>query len=118
MKLDGEDLPNTMRYPPFVQEKRYSIEKTAGGAVFQEADGLVQGDGILDWTMEALCFRELCDMYRLYRKPGPLVFDGQYGEQLLVEFVKLTPTAQGGGNFQITGQFIVRCVIADICEGE
>jgi len=119
MKLDGEDLPNSMRYPPFVQEKRFTLNPTARGAVFQQAaDLLVQGDGFIDWTMELLCLAEVCAMYRLYRKKGPLLFEGQYGEQLMVEFSQLKPTAQGGGYFSISGQFIVRCVLTDICESE
>lgn len=119
-KLDGEELPNTMRYAPFIQEKRYSVTQTAGGAVYQQAysNGIIQGDGILDWTMELLCKSELCDMYDLYQRPGDLLFEGQYGEKYVVKFLSMRPTAQGGGNFLINGQFLIRCVLADICEGE
>lgn len=118
-RLDGEDLPNTMRYAPFVQDKRYKVTPTARGAVYQQSsEVLVQGDGILSWTMEALCFSELCDMYQLYKRSGALLFEGQYGERLMVEFISMKPAAQGGGNYSIAGQFLVRCVLADICESE
>lgn len=119
-RLDGEDLPNTLRYPPFVATKRYSITQTAGGAVYQQAwsNGIIQGDGVIDWTMELLCFAELCQIYNIYKRPGPLLFEGQYGEELMVDFVDLRTTAQGGGNYSLNGQFLVRCILADICEGE
>lgn len=118
-KLNGVTLPNTMRYAPFVQEKRYSIVPTIEGAVFQSpAAGIIQGDGQLSWRMELLCFEELCILYGLYKLPGPLLFEGQYGEQLSVDFVSMTPEAIGGGNYSVQGLFIVRCVLVDICEGD
>jgi len=117
-KLDGDPLPNSLRYPPFIQDKRYTINKTARGAIFQQsADTLVQGDGIIDWEMGLLCFKELCDLYKLYKRTGPLLFEGQYGERLMVEFISMKPTTQGGGNYLVNGQFLVRCVLNDICEG-
>jgi len=114
--LDGDTLPPTLRYAPFIQDKRYSITPTAAGAVFQEAAaGIIHGDGILEWTMELLCFEELCLMYDLYQRQGPLDFVGQYGEEYVVEFVNMRVSAQGGGNYSINGTFIIRCVTRDIC---
>jgi hypothetical protein len=118
VRLDGDPMPNSMRYPPFIQDKRYVVNRTATGAVYQQSrEVLVQGDGLLDWTAELLCFEELCDLYKLYKRTGPLLFEGQYGEKMMVEFVSMKPTAQGGGKYSIAGQFVVRCVLNDLCEG-
>jgi len=118
-KLNDVDLPNSMRYSPFVQDKRYTVSPTITGAVVQfPAAGIIHGDGQLTWTMQLLCFSELCAMYQLYQLNGPLVFEGQYGERLMVDFVSMVPEAIGGGNYNIQGTFIVRCVLNDLCEGE
>lgn len=118
VKLDNETMPNSMRYPPFIQKKRYSVNQTATGAVYQQSrETLVQGDGLLEWTAELLCFEELCDLYKIYKRTGPLLFEGQYNEKLMVEFVDMKVTAQGGGKYSVAGQFIVRCVLNDLCEG-
>lgn len=115
--LDGVTLPITMKYAPFFHEKRYVVTPTAGGAVSQRAydNGIVQGDGTLEWTMELLCFSELCTLYTLYQQDGSLLFQGQYGEEYGVDFLSMKTTAQGGGNYSVQGTFIVRCVIRDIC---
>jgi|JI9StandDraft_2_1071091.scaffolds.fasta_scaffold660966_1 hypothetical protein len=117
MQLDGVDLPNSFRYPPFLPQKRTAIAKTAGGAIFQRAgsNGIVQGDGIINWTAELLCFDELCLMYQHYKKTGPLQFDGKYGDSYMVEMLSIEDEAVGGGNYNLVGVFIVRCVLTDIC---
>jgi hypothetical protein len=117
-KLNNIDLPNSMRYPPFVQEKRYSIVPTITGAIVQQpAAGIIHGDGLLEWTMELLCYEELCTMYYFYGLPGPLDFEGQYGEEYVVDFINMRTTAIGGGKFNINGTFVVRCITTDICVG-
>jgi hypothetical protein len=119
MTLNGITLPNSFRYPPFVPDKRYNLTPTATGAVYQEpaAGGVIQGDGVIDWTADLLCFDEFCVLNQLYYGTGPYEFIGQYGETYVVEFITFKAESVGGGLLNTRGSFVVRCVTDTSCGG-
>lgn len=110
-------LPNTFRHSPYIPQKRYSVAQTASGAVYQEANGIIHGDTLLEWTAELVCFQEYCEILQVYYSQGPHEFLGNWNENLVVDFINYSASGIGGGYLNLSGTFLVRCVNDTACSG-
>lgn len=109
--LNGDDLPVSFKYLPYICKKRNSVKRTANSVVTQAAypTQLVHGDGILTWTIEDARPEEFEDLYVLYNTATLTLYDfvGYWSDYLAVYFTGLKVDRVFGRFMALSGEFQV-----------
>lgn len=113
--LDLEELPLQFSYAPYVQEKRITVQRTAGGVVTQRASSeIVHGDGTIEWECPGCTPHQFRYFYQAYIKEGQIFqFDGYWGERYQVRFTSFDKPPVRSRIYNLSGQFQVVCVLKD-----
>jgi len=110
--LNAANLPVQFRYLPYVSPKRISSTPTAKGVVTQRNDPLqVDGANTMSFTAESISAAEYQTLLTAYNAGGLVQFVGYWGETLLVRFQQFAPTQVYARLFDVSGEFLVVCVL-------
>lgn len=113
--LDLNRLPLQFSYPPYIQDKRVTAQRTAGGVVTQRnSTEIVHGDGSIEWSCEGCTPHDFRQFNLWYKQTNKLFqFDGYWGERYLVRFSSFDKPRVRSRIFTLSGQFQVVCVLKD-----
>lgn len=106
--LNGIMLPTQFSYEPIVPERRFSVDKTAGGTVILEAPNTVPSDLLIPWTMIGSKgeFNLLFQLYNVFPAPN-YNFVGYWGDVCVVKFHVFDKPKVQNRIYEMSGSFRV-----------
>lgn len=111
-KLNGVDLPPSLKYIPFIVKKRRSVKKTANAVITQVSlpSQIVIGDGIIPWNIQDASPEEFAALYVLFNTAGntTYTFEGYWNDRLKVYFSEFKIDKVFGRFFSLSGEFQVK----------
>ena len=101
-------------YKKYIPKKRQVTRMTSKGSFTQKSLPLfLPGMDTIDWSIELTTGVRAQELYDLYLANENYIFNGAYGEELLVDFVDFG-SEELAGYFKLVGKFRVICVESQV----